>query len=120
MLESNLTPFVLVLYVLAALWGTADAIWQTQINALYGVLFANDEEAAFSNYRLWESLGTFWKYLELNVNMNLFRLSTGLHHSSSGRLCVPQAHPGNILAGGRDDGLCYIGIHNQERRRINK
>ena len=25
--------------------------------ALYGVLFANDEEAAFSNYRLWESAG---------------------------------------------------------------
>ena len=48
---------VAVVYVLAALWGTADAIWQTQINALYGVLFANDEEAAFSNYRLWESLG---------------------------------------------------------------
>lgn len=27
------------------------------ISALYGVLFAKDEEAAFSNYRLWESLG---------------------------------------------------------------
>ena len=24
---------------------------------MYGVLFANDEEAAFSNYRLWESTG---------------------------------------------------------------
>merc|ERR1719192_2973123 len=48
---------VAVLYVLAALWGIADAVWQTQINALYGVLFANDEEAAFSNYRLWESAG---------------------------------------------------------------
>ena len=47
----------LVVYLLAALWGTADAIWQTQINALYGVLFASDEEAAFSNYRLWESMG---------------------------------------------------------------
>lgn len=46
-----------VVYVLAALWGVADAIWQTQINALYGVLFASDEEAAFSNYRLWESFG---------------------------------------------------------------
>jgi len=45
------------LFVLAALWGVADAVWQTQINALYGVLFENDEEAAFSNYRLWESVG---------------------------------------------------------------
>ena len=47
----------LVVYILAALWGAGDAIWQTQINALYGVLFASDEEAAFSNYRLWESTG---------------------------------------------------------------
>merc|ERR1712106_552560 len=46
-----------VIYILAALWGIGDAIWQTQINALYGVLFASDEEAAFSNYRLWESMG---------------------------------------------------------------
>ena len=46
-----------VVYVLAGLWGVGDAIWQTQINALYGVLFASDEEAAFSNYRLWESMG---------------------------------------------------------------
>jgi len=44
-------------FVLAALWGIGDAIWQTQINALYGVLFPSKEEAAFSNYRLWESLG---------------------------------------------------------------
>merc|ERR1711892_1236114 len=48
---------VAVVYVLAAPWGIGDAIWQTQINALYGVLFASDEEAAFSNYRLWESMG---------------------------------------------------------------
>jgi len=44
-------------YVLAALWGIGDAIWQTQINALYGILFPSKEEAAFSNYRLWESMG---------------------------------------------------------------
>ena len=47
----------LVVYVIAAFWGIADAIWQTQINALYGNIFVSDEEAAFSNYRLWESLG---------------------------------------------------------------
>jgi len=46
-----------IFFVLAGMWGIADAVWQTQINALYGVLFANDEEAAFSNYRLWESTG---------------------------------------------------------------
>ncbi|KFM75914.1 UNC93-like protein, partial [Stegodyphus mimosarum] len=44
-------------FVLIGVWGLSDAIWQTQINALYGVLFRSEEEAAFSNYRLWESLG---------------------------------------------------------------
>ena len=51
-----------VVYVLAALWGVGDAIWQAQINALYGCLFANDEEAAFSNYRLWESAGFIFAF----------------------------------------------------------
>ena len=46
-----------VVYILAGLWGLGDAVWQTQINALYGCLFASNEEAAFSNYRMWESLG---------------------------------------------------------------
>ncbi|XP_078226973.1 protein unc-93 homolog A isoform X2 [Callithrix jacchus] len=44
------------LYVLG-LWGVADAVWQTQNNALYGVLFERSKEAAFANYRLWEALG---------------------------------------------------------------
>ena len=63
---------VLVVYVLAALWGTADAIWQTQINALYGVLFANDEEAAFSNYRLWESLGFLLAFITQALGVCVF------------------------------------------------
>ncbi|KAM4713202.1 protein unc-93 homolog A [Anableps anableps] len=46
-----------VFFVFSALWGMADAIWQTQTNALYGVLFPRDKEAAFANYRMWESLG---------------------------------------------------------------
>ena len=44
-------------FLVAAAWGAADAVWQTQINALYGVIFPDTAEAAFSNYRLWESLG---------------------------------------------------------------
>lgn len=48
---------VYVFYLGAALWGFSDAVWQTQINAFYGVLFPTQQEAAFSNYRLWESLG---------------------------------------------------------------
>lgn len=48
---------LIVLFILAGLWGLADAVWQTQINSFYGVLFVDQEEAAFSNYRLWESTG---------------------------------------------------------------
>ncbi|XP_075059590.1 protein unc-93 homolog A-like [Mixophyes fleayi] len=46
-----------VFFVFPAIWGMADSIWQTQTNALYGVLFDDHKEAAFANYRLWESLG---------------------------------------------------------------
>ncbi|XP_060686987.1 protein unc-93 homolog A [Hemiscyllium ocellatum] len=46
-----------VFFVFPCLWGIADAVWQTQTNALYGVLFLSHKEAAFANYRLWESVG---------------------------------------------------------------
>ncbi|XP_018010585.1 UNC93-like protein [Hyalella azteca] len=49
-------------FIVPALWGTADAVWQTQINALYGVIFPGESEAAFSNYRLWESIGYIINY----------------------------------------------------------
>eukprot|EP00096_Caligus_rogercresseyi_P002815 TRINITY_DN1512_c1_g1_i1.p1 TRINITY_DN1512_c1_g1~~TRINITY_DN1512_c1_g1_i1.p1 ORF type:complete len:461 (+),score=77.14 TRINITY_DN1512_c1_g1_i1:3453-4835(+) len=52
-----------VFYILSGLWGIADAVWQTQINAFYGVMFEGDEEPAFSNYRLWESLGFITAYI---------------------------------------------------------
>ncbi len=48
---------IYILFILAGLWGLADAVWQTQINSFYGVLFVDNDEAAFSNYRLWESTG---------------------------------------------------------------
>ncbi|XP_045611694.1 UNC93-like protein [Procambarus clarkii] len=51
-----------VFYILAGLWGVSDAVWQTQINALYGVIFPGESEAAFSNYRLWESIGFIIAY----------------------------------------------------------
>jgi hypothetical protein len=54
---------MIVLFILAGLWGLADAVWQTQINAFYGVLFADNDEAAFSNYRLWESSGFVLFYI---------------------------------------------------------
>ncbi|XP_062407330.1 protein unc-93 homolog A isoform X2 [Sardina pilchardus] len=45
-----------VFFVFPALWGVADAVWQTQTNGLYAVLFADHKEAAFGNFRLWEAL----------------------------------------------------------------
>ncbi len=48
---------IVVLFIIAGFWGVADAVWQTQTNALYGVLFVDNSEAGFSNYRLWESAG---------------------------------------------------------------
>uniref|UniRef100_A0A8C0D166 Protein unc-93 homolog A n=1 Tax=Balaenoptera musculus TaxID=9771 RepID=A0A8C0D166_BALMU len=44
-------------FVFPGLWGMADAVWQTQNNALFGVLFEKNKEAAFASYRLWEALG---------------------------------------------------------------
>ncbi|KAM5163098.1 protein unc-93 homolog A [Mantella aurantiaca] len=46
-----------VYFIFPAIWGMSDAIWQTQTNSLYGVLFDKNKEAGFANYRLWESLG---------------------------------------------------------------
>jgi hypothetical protein len=54
---------IYILFILAGLWGLADAVWQTQINAFYGVLFVQNDEAAFSNYRLWESIGFVLFYI---------------------------------------------------------
>lgn len=59
------TPYVF--FIIAGVWGAADAVWQTQINTLYGVIFPNNEEAAFSNYRLWESVGFIIAYLNGNL-----------------------------------------------------
>ena len=61
-----------VVYTLAVLWGVSDGIWQAQINALYGVLFANNEEAAFSNYKLWESLGGLFGFATNAAGMCVF------------------------------------------------
>jgi len=63
-----------VFYVIAALLGYCDAVWQTQINAMYGVFFHDNQEPAFSNYRLWESLGfviafAYAKFLCIKVKL---------------------------------------------------
>lgn len=52
----------ILFYVFAGLWGMGDAVIQTQLNALYGNIFSTKAEAAFSNYRLWESVGFMVTY----------------------------------------------------------
>ncbi|VVC39706.1 Ion channel regulatory protein, UNC-93,Major facilitator superfamily domain [Cinara cedri] len=44
-------------FTISGLWGVGDAVWQTQMSGIYGTLFRRNKEAAFSNYRLWESAG---------------------------------------------------------------
>jgi glucan phosphoethanolaminetransferase (alkaline phosphatase superfamily) len=51
--------------------------------ALYGVLFLNEEEAAFSNYRLWESIGfviayIYANYLRINVKLIVISCVLGI------------------------------------------
>ncbi|XP_062981490.1 protein unc-93 homolog A [Elgaria multicarinata webbii] len=66
-----------VFFIVPAFWGVSDAILQTQTNALYGVLFEKHKEAAFANYRLWESLGfviAFGYSIFLHVYIKLYIL----------------------------------------------
>ncbi|KOB79342.1 hypothetical protein OBRU01_00553 [Operophtera brumata] len=44
-----------VLYSIAVIWGLSDSVWIVQING--------KEEAAFSNFRLWESVGYIIAYV---------------------------------------------------------
>ncbi|XP_058127484.1 UNC93-like protein isoform X2 [Anopheles ziemanni] len=67
----------IVFFILSGLWGIGDAVWQTQINGLYGALFRRNKEAAFSNYRLWESVGFVIAYAystQLCARMKLYLL----------------------------------------------
>ena len=92
---------IIVFFTIAALWGVADAIWQTQINgeteywqfsvsfnflfseAFYGVIFPGASEAAFSNYRLWESLGFILAY-----NLSTYTCMTSKIYINMGILFV--------------------------------
>ncbi|XP_002737723.1 protein unc-93 homolog A-like [Saccoglossus kowalevskii] len=63
-------------FLIAALWGLGDAVWQTQIASFVGVLFPEHQEPAFSNYRLWQALGftisfAYSNYLCVNVKLYL-------------------------------------------------
>uniref|UniRef100_A0A8C5PQV3 Protein unc-93 homolog A n=1 Tax=Leptobrachium leishanense TaxID=445787 RepID=A0A8C5PQV3_9ANUR len=74
-----------VFFIFSGLWGLADAVWQTLVNALYGILFEDNREAAFANYLLWKSLGHFLSFgyssfLRVNIKLCilLFILVVGM------------------------------------------
>ena len=50
---TSLVPF----FWISMLYGTSDAIFQTQLYTMYGILFNNCTDAAFANFRFWEALG---------------------------------------------------------------
>ncbi|CAL1287423.1 unnamed protein product [Larinioides sclopetarius] len=61
------TPeFKTIYFVIAGIWGMADAIWWSQVAALYGLMFPNDREAAFSNLYFWCFFGFFLSYSYAN------------------------------------------------------
>ncbi|XP_012282873.1 UNC93-like protein [Orussus abietinus] len=51
-----------IFFLFSGLWGVCDAVWLVQVNALSGILFPGSEEAAYSNFRLWEATGSVVAY----------------------------------------------------------
>ncbi|XP_046733780.1 UNC93-like protein [Diprion similis] len=84
-----------IFYTLSGLWGVGDAVWQTQVNGLYGTLFRRNKEAAFSNYRLWESAGFVVAYAystHLCERMKLYVMLTVLFLGVIGYTIVELLH----------------------------
>ncbi|KAK8969686.1 UNC93-like protein 3 [Platanthera guangdongensis] len=48
--SSSILPLVMV-----AIWGVGDGVFNTQLNALLGMLFKRDTEAAFAQLKTWQS-----------------------------------------------------------------
>ncbi|XP_035681661.1 protein unc-93 homolog A-like [Branchiostoma floridae] len=46
------------IYLVAGGWGATLAVWQTQLDALIGVLFLNNKEAAFAGMKMTHALGS--------------------------------------------------------------
>ncbi|KAG6458073.1 UNC93-like protein [Manduca sexta] len=84
-----------VFFVISGLWGVGDAVWQTQVNGLYGVLFRRNKEAAFSNFRLWESAGFVVAYAystHLCARMKLYVMMVVLLIGVAGYIVVEILH----------------------------
>ena len=46
------------IFIAGAIFGVCDSIWQSSLSAVYGTLFQDKKEAAFSNRNFWRSLGS--------------------------------------------------------------
>ncbi|XP_067012186.1 UNC93-like protein [Anabrus simplex] len=87
--------YKLVFFAISGLWGVGDAVWQTQVNGIYGTLFRRNKEAAFSNYRLWESAGFVIAYAystHLCARMKLYVMLAVLLAGSIGYCIVEILH----------------------------
>ncbi|CAB3404330.1 unnamed protein product [Caenorhabditis bovis] len=67
-----------IFYVVAAMWGMADGVWNTQINGFWVALVGRQSlQFAFTKYRFWESLGIAIGFALIRfVNVELFLLIT--------------------------------------------
>uniref|UniRef100_A0A8D8RPS6 UNC93-like protein n=1 Tax=Cacopsylla melanoneura TaxID=428564 RepID=A0A8D8RPS6_9HEMI len=84
-----------IFFTISGLWGVGDAVWQTQVNGLYGTLFRRNKEAAFSNFRLWESVGFVIAYAystHLCARMKLYVMGVVLVTGFCGYIIVEVRH----------------------------
>ncbi|CAF1494994.1 unnamed protein product [Adineta ricciae] len=51
-----------ILFIVAGLWGVADAVWQSQIIATYIVLHSERDPTVLAKYRLWKAIGSLVTY----------------------------------------------------------
>ncbi|CAG0919890.1 unnamed protein product, partial [Notodromas monacha] len=61
-----------VLFIMSGAYMLADSVWQTQINGLHGLLFHENVEAAFSAYKVFESLGFIKRIKKSFVNTQAY------------------------------------------------
>lgn len=87
-----------IFFVVSGLWGVCDALWLVQINSYSGILFPGKEEAAFSNFRLWESTGSVITYIlspYLCMNIKIYLLLLLLVIGVAGYTAVEYVHRKN-------------------------
>ncbi|MCO5570737.1 hypothetical protein L7F22_024465 [Adiantum nelumboides] len=59
----------------AIIWGLGDASFNTQISALLGTLFVNETEAAFAQWKIWQSVATSFVLFAMSSLTFSFRIA---------------------------------------------